>query len=82
MVAQPEMQDTLFRSLAQEGSLEEEMATHPVLCLENFMDRGAWRKKKSSSCYSPQPKKKKKHRIGTQEPRKINALCVLMFIFT
>ena len=37
------MQDTLFRSLAQEGSLEEEMATHPVLCLENFMDRGAWR---------------------------------------
>ena len=30
------MQDTLFRSLAQEGSLEEEMSTHPVLLPGEF----------------------------------------------
>ena len=36
LVAQPELQETLFRSLAQEGSLEEEMATHLVFLPGEF----------------------------------------------
>ena len=31
------------RSLNREDPLEKEMATHPFSCLENPMDRGAWR---------------------------------------
>ena len=31
------------RSLNREDPLEKEMATYPFSCLENPMDRGAWR---------------------------------------
>ena len=40
------MQETQVRSLSWEDSLEKGMATHYPLqysCLENSMDRGAWR---------------------------------------
>lgn len=37
------MQKTQVRSLGQEDPLEKEMATQPVSCLENSMDRRAWR---------------------------------------
>ena len=36
-----EMQETQVQSLGGEDPLEEEMATHS--CLENPMDKGAWR---------------------------------------
>ena len=50
----PAMQEMWSQSLGQEDPLEEEMAIHPVFfffflkllrysCLENSMDRGAWR---------------------------------------
>ena len=40
----PAMQETRVRSLAGEDPLEKRMATHSsISCLENFMDRGAWR---------------------------------------
>ena len=35
-------EEAWVRSLGQEDPLEEEMATHST-CLENPMDRGAWR---------------------------------------
>ena len=38
-----ETQETQFQSLGQEDPLEEKMATHSFSCLENPMDRGAWR---------------------------------------
>ena len=42
----PAMQETWVRSLGQEDPLKEEMATHSCKsCLENPMDRGAWRAK-------------------------------------
>ena len=37
----PAMPETQVQFLGQEDSLEEEMETH--FCLENSMDRGAWR---------------------------------------
>ena len=37
------MQKTQVRSLGQEDPLEKEMATQPVSCLENSLDRRAWR---------------------------------------
>ena len=38
------MQKTRIESLDQEDPLEKEMATHSsISCLENSMDRGAWR---------------------------------------
>ena len=37
----PAMPETQVQFLGQEDSLEEEMETHS--CLENSMDRGAWR---------------------------------------
>ena len=38
-----EMQETWFQSLAWEGPLKEEMATHSsILAKENPMDRGVW----------------------------------------
>ena len=37
-----ETQETWIWSLGQEDPLEEGMATTPVFCLENPMDRGAW----------------------------------------
>ena len=39
------MQETWVRSLGQEDPLEKGMATHSSIlsCLENPMDRGAWR---------------------------------------
>ena len=39
----PAMQKTWVRSLGQEDPLEEGMATHSSSCLENSMDREAWR---------------------------------------
>ena len=40
----PAMQETQIRSLDWEDPLEMGMSTHSsILCLENFMDRGAWR---------------------------------------
>ena len=40
----PAMQETQVQSLGREDPLEEEMATHSSYsCLENPMDRGAWR---------------------------------------
>ena len=39
----PAVQETKVRSLGWEDSLENEMATHSCSCLENPMDRGAWR---------------------------------------
>ena len=39
----PAMQETGVPSLGQEDPLEEGMATHSISCLENSMDRGAWR---------------------------------------
>ena len=40
----PAMQEMRVRSLAGEDPLEKRMATHSsISCLENFMDRGAWR---------------------------------------
>ena len=39
----PAMQETWVRSLGWEDPLEKEMATHSISCLENPMDRGAWR---------------------------------------
>ena len=39
----PTLQETQFRSLGREDTLEKEMATHSSnSCLENSMDRGAW----------------------------------------
>ena len=38
-----ETQETQVQSLGQEDPLEEKMATHSFSCLENPMDRGAWR---------------------------------------
>ena len=39
----PVMQETLVRSLGQEGALEKEMATHSsILAWRIPMDRGAW----------------------------------------
>ena len=39
-------QEMLVRSLSQEDALEKEMATRSSIlawvCMENFMDRGAW----------------------------------------
>ena len=42
---QPAMQKTWVQSLAQEDPLEKGMAAHSSMysCLENPMDRGAWR---------------------------------------
>ena len=37
----PAMQEMRVRSLGQENSLEEEMATHSSTCLENPVGRGA-----------------------------------------
>ena len=38
------MQETWVQLLSQEDSLEKEMAAHSSYsCLENSMDRGAWR---------------------------------------
>ena len=43
MVKNP-MQEVWIQSLVWEGPLEEDMATHSsILCLENPVDRGAWR---------------------------------------
>ena len=40
----PAMQETWVRLLVKEDPLEKEMATHSsIICLENPMDRGAWR---------------------------------------
>ena len=40
----PAMQETWARSLGEEDPLENRMATHSQYsCLENPMDRGAWR---------------------------------------
>ena len=39
----PAMWETGVPSLGQEDPLEEGMATHSISCLENSMDRGAWR---------------------------------------
>ena len=39
----PAMQETWVRSLGREDPLEEDMATTPGPCLENSMERGAWR---------------------------------------
>ena len=39
----PAMQETWVRSLGQEDLLEKGLATIPVFCLENSMDRRAWR---------------------------------------
>ena len=42
--ATQETQEMEVRSLGQEDPLEEEMATQPrIFCLEDLMDRGAWR---------------------------------------
>ena len=39
----PTLQETQFRSLGREDTLEKEMATHSSnSCLENPMGRGAW----------------------------------------
>ena len=38
------MQETGVQSPGQEDAVEKEMATHSsISCLENSMDRGAWR---------------------------------------
>ena len=37
------VQEMWVRSLGQEDPLEEQMAAHFCACLENPMDRGAWR---------------------------------------
>ena len=37
------MQETWVQFLGQEDPLEKEMTTHSFSCLENPMDRGAWR---------------------------------------
>ena len=37
------MQETWIQFLGWEDPLEKEMATHSGSCLENSMDRGAWR---------------------------------------
>ena len=39
----PAMQEIQVQSLDQEDPLEKGMATHSNSCLENSMDRGAWR---------------------------------------
>ena len=39
----PAMQETWVPSLDQEDPLKKEMAIHSYSCLEDFMDRGAWR---------------------------------------
>ena len=40
----PAMQETQVRSLGWEDPLEKEMATHSsIFCLQNPMDRGAWK---------------------------------------
>ena len=41
----PAIQDTWVQSLGQEDPLEEEMGTHSLQysCLEDSMDKGAWR---------------------------------------
>ena len=38
-----ETQEMRVQSLGQEDALEKEVATHSSICLENPMDRGAWR---------------------------------------
>ena len=38
----PAVRETWVLSLAQEDSLEKEMATHQYSCLENSMNRGTW----------------------------------------
>ena len=38
----PAMQNTQVQSLSQEDPLEEGMATHSSVVLENPLDRGAW----------------------------------------
>ena len=39
----PVMQETQVRFLGQEDPLKKGMITHSSACLENSMDRGAWR---------------------------------------
>ena len=39
----PARKETQVRSLGQEDLLEKGLATIPVFCLENSMDRRAWR---------------------------------------
>ena len=39
---QPAIWETWVQTLGQEDPLEKGRATHPVFCLENPMDRGAW----------------------------------------
>ena len=40
----PAMQEKWVQSLGEEDALKKEMATHSsISCLENPMDRGAWR---------------------------------------
>jgi len=40
----PTVQKTQVQNLGQEDHLEKEMGTHSsISCLENSMDRGAWR---------------------------------------
>ena len=39
----PAMLEIQIRSLGWEDLLEKEMATHQYSCMENSMDRGAWR---------------------------------------
>ena len=44
------MQEMRVRSLGQEDALEKGMATHSsISCLENSMDRGAWRVQSTGS---------------------------------
>ena len=39
----PAMQEKWAQSLGGKDALEKEVATHSSICLENPMDRGAWR---------------------------------------
>ena len=39
----PSRQETWVQSLGQEDPLEKGIATHQYSCMENSMDRGAWR---------------------------------------
>ena len=36
------MRETQVQSLGQKDPLEKGMATHPVFCLEDSIDKGAW----------------------------------------
>ena len=49
---QPALQETGFQPLGQEDPLEKGMATHQYSCLENPVDRGAWRA--TVQCRGPQ----------------------------